>query len=196
VTNPNTMASRRGEISDLLTDHLLAILVGGFALVSLALLGGCSGDSEVLGQSYQPLVVAEDERIDWNALLEPAERPVIADEVSGAASRLEEQAPASSEGGAQDLGSRVDLRPLALPTLRRGVSSGFDMEDGRRGWVASLPASTVLLTPAYGEGRVYVGGGFSSTTMYALDAQTGQVEWSLSTPRRAGHGGVVGSATH
>ena len=39
-----------------------------------------------------------------------------------------------------------------------------------------------LLTPSYGGGRVYVGGGFGSHQLYALDAASGRIDWMAAAP--------------
>ncbi|MBI2894075.1 MAG: PQQ-binding-like beta-propeller repeat protein [Deltaproteobacteria bacterium] len=80
-------------------------------------------------------------------------------------------------GPDEELGTRVEVRELPVPEIRRGTAAPFAFEDGRRGWVAELPSPNLLVTPAYADGKVFVGGGFSSTEMYALDAATGALRW-------------------
>src|SRR6185436_10439032 len=40
-------------------------------------------------------------------------------------------------------------------------------------WKVSLPGSHPLATPAYAEGKLYLGGGFGSCEFYCLDAASG-----------------------
>ncbi len=53
----------------------------------------------------------------------------------------------------------------------------FTFGEGRQGWVARLPHGELLPAAAYGEGRVYVSGGFDTVAFYAFDATTGALEW-------------------
>jgi Ca-activated chloride channel family protein len=72
---------------------------------------------------------------------------------------------------------RVPL-PLRLPTPPRGAAAPFLFGDEREGWVARVPESYRLPSVAYGDGRVFVSGGFESTSMYALDAADGHMLWA------------------
>jgi len=79
----------------------------------------------------------------------------------------------------------TDRAPIAIraPTPPRGGATTFAFADAnggeqRLGWVARIPEATQLPSVAYGAGRVYVSGGFESVSMYALDAQEGNVLWS------------------
>ncbi len=63
------------------------------------------------------------------------------------------------------------MRPQAF----RDPATGFC------GWVATLPGQRDLTTPAVGEGRVFLGGGFGSYDFHALDAVTGVHVWSRRT---------------
>lgn len=149
--------------------------------VSLALLWGCFGEAVEEAEEAPAPPSGEEVAVDWEALLEPAPRPEAAsEEVAGAAELLEPQA--ESGRPAEDLGTRVEVRALPIPAIRQGATAAFELDDGGRGWVASVPGRQVLLTPAYGDGRVFVGGGFASTTMYALDAETGAVSWTMQAP--------------
>jgi Ca-activated chloride channel family protein len=80
------------------------------------------------------------------------------------------------------LGARVTPRRLPLPRVGLGRSARFQFDGERRGWVLQLADGALLATPAYARGKVFVGAGFSSTTVYALDAKTGALEWTGVTP--------------
>lgn len=88
---------------------------------------------------------------------------------------------ASDEAGA-DLGSRLQLRSLPVPRPARGASSRFNFDDGRRGWITALPSAQLLTSPAYGQGKIFLGGGFASTRFFAFDAFTGELSWALRAP--------------
>jgi len=79
------------------------------------------------------------------------------------------------------LGQRIHSRPLPIPTLTVGTPRTFQFDGRRRGWALSL-SSQLLTTATYGRGHVFVGAGFSSRTVYALDARTGHVDWEGATP--------------
>jgi Ca-activated chloride channel family protein len=82
-----------------------------------------------------------------------------------------------------DLGSRMAPRALSIPSTPGGRTSRFTFDGFRRGWMARLPhGSQRLLTPIYGDGKVYVGGGFSSHSLFAYDARTGERMWTASAP--------------
>lgn len=52
---------------------------------------------------------------------------------------------------------------------------------GFKGWRAHIPSRRGIPTPAVSEGRVFVGGGFGSHDIYALDAAEGRLLWHLRT---------------
>ncbi len=72
---------------------------------------------------------------------------------------------------------RAALR-LRLPAPPRGGAAPFVFADEREGWIARIPESYRLPSVAYGDGRVFVSGGFESTSMYALDAHDGHMLWA------------------
>ncbi len=76
------------------------------------------------------------------------------------------------------LGADRQVTPIALPSPPRGGAAGFTFGDDRRGWVARIPEQNQLPSVAYGDGRVYVSGGFESVSFYSLDATDGHVLWS------------------
>ncbi len=81
------------------------------------------------------------------------------------------------------LASRMAPRHLNIPRTSRGQSERFVFDGFHRGWFARPPSgSQALLTPIYGDGKIYVGGGFSSHQLFAYDARTGEREWTASAP--------------
>ncbi|MFK7986990.1 MAG: PQQ-binding-like beta-propeller repeat protein [Sandaracinaceae bacterium] len=81
------------------------------------------------------------------------------------------------------LTSRMRPRALSIPATRGGETKRFTFDGFHRGWFARLPAGRQhLLTPVYGDGKVYLGGGFASHSLFAYDARTGDPEWSASAP--------------
>lgn len=105
--------------------------------------------------------------------------PAVA-ELSGAAPRPPEpEVPADTTA----LTSRMKPRELHIPTTPIGQSSRFTFDGFHRGWFARMPNGRQrLLTPVYGEGKVYLGGGFSSHQLFAYDARTGERSWTASAP--------------
>ncbi|MEZ4248072.1 MAG: VIT domain-containing protein [Polyangiales bacterium] len=82
----------------------------------------------------------------------------------------------------ETLGSRFQVRPLEIPRPGRGGTRRFAFEDGKRGWITALPSSEMLTTPTYGDGKVFLGGGFASHRFFAFDAFRGDLAWSLAAP--------------
>ncbi|MDQ3036841.1 MAG: PQQ-binding-like beta-propeller repeat protein, partial [Myxococcota bacterium] len=81
------------------------------------------------------------------------------------------------------LSARFAPRPLPIPRVSGGRSGRFTFDGHRRGWFARLPESRQNpLTPVYAQGRVMVGGGFTSHTFYAFDARTGELDWRAAAP--------------
>lgn len=117
-------------------------------------------------------------------------RPVLQSEAiresPGAAAPVPHAIPAvvhPNEGRADDsLGARITPRQLPIPRVALGRSATFRFNGERRGWVLQLAEAQPLITPAYAAGKVYVGAGFSSTTVFALDALTGALRWQADTP--------------
>lgn len=106
--------------------------------------------------------------------------PARAADVSGAA--LAPPTPDVPEDTVA-LASRMAPRALDIPPTRTGRTNRFVFDGFHRGWFARLPhGQQRLLTPLYGEGKVYLGGGFSSNTVFAYDARSGEREWTASAP--------------
>lgn len=78
-----------------------------------------------------------------------------------------------------DLGKAVEVSlPGAGPDLQ---PASFKTADGREGWVVRIPGGKPLATPAYSNGRLFVGGGYGSHEFYAFDAKTGRLVWKTPT---------------
>ena len=79
------------------------------------------------------------------------------------------------------LGER--LLPVKLPATkgRAATEFRFGRENQHKAWLVTLPEQEQLVTVAYGGGKIFVGGGFSASTMYAFEAQTGKQLWSSQT---------------
>jgi Ca-activated chloride channel family protein len=87
-----------------------------------------------------------------------------------------------AESEDHDLGQRFAARPLPLPAVHVGQTQGFQFDGFRRGWVAQFDRAALLQTPAFANAKVFVGAGFHSTTVYALDAENGTLRWVGETP--------------
>ena len=75
------------------------------------------------------------------------------------------------------------ITPVKLPStdkMKDGQAAAFRFgrENEHTGWVAQLPEHAQLVTVAYSGGKIFVGGGFGSSSMYALNAATGAKEWT------------------
>jgi outer membrane protein assembly factor BamB len=68
-------------------------------------------------------------------------------------------------------------KQLQVPPATAWISP----DGSRKGWQVSLPGGRPLATPAVGDGRVFLGGGFGSYEFYALDADTGAQVWQYQT---------------
>jgi Ca-activated chloride channel family protein len=80
---------------------------------------------------------------------------------------------------------RIDLSravKVTLPTPAGDLRpAAFRTADGREGWVVRIPGNRPLATPAYSNGRLFVGGGYGSHEFYAFDAKTGRMVWKTNT---------------
>ncbi len=80
------------------------------------------------------------------------------------------------------LSTRMRPRELPIPVTRTGMTERFTFDGDRRGWFARVPGTQALLTPAYADGKVFLGGGFGSSQFYAYNARSGQALWAASAP--------------
>jgi Ca-activated chloride channel homolog len=71
------------------------------------------------------------------------------------------------------------LLQVKLPAAKSGEATEFRFgrENERKAWIATLPERGQLVSVAYANGKIFVGGGFDSSAMYALDANTGKRQW-------------------
>jgi outer membrane protein assembly factor BamB len=80
---------------------------------------------------------------------------------------------------------RIDLSKavkVSLPKPGQDLQpANFKTGDGREGWVVRIPGGRPLATPAYSNGRLFVGGGYGSHEFYAFDAKTGRMVWKTNT---------------
>jgi outer membrane protein assembly factor BamB len=81
--------------------------------------------------------------------------------------------------------ARLDLK--TVPVCQVPESSEplrperFETPDGKPGWVVRLPENRPLATPAFGQGKLFLGGGYGSYSFYSLDLLTGKVDWQIRT---------------
>lgn len=158
-----------------------ARLLGALGLCAL---GSCDPGRAAVAQSspHAPVLQAE----------APREAPGVAVAVPHAMPALGHPNDARDDDA---LGARVTPRQLPLPRVGLGRSATFRFHGQRRGWVLQLADGQQLITPAYADGKVYVGAGFTSTTVYALDAVTGALRWQADTPDGGPSGAIVDDKT-
>lgn len=54
-------------------------------------------------------------------------------------------------------------------------------KNGLPGWKIQIPGNRPLATPAYADGKLYVGGGYGSYEFYCIDAASGRIDWVFKT---------------
>ncbi|MCB9597223.1 MAG: PQQ-binding-like beta-propeller repeat protein [Sandaracinaceae bacterium] len=142
----------------------------------LLFVASCGGGSNA-PQSEAPRQSHEEARSTTGDEIVPA--PAVADLTGAAEAPPEPEIPADTVA----LASRMAPRRLDIPRTRRGHTERFVFDGFHRGWFARTPAGPQsLLTPIYGDGKVYVGGGFSSSQVFAYASRTGEREWTASAP--------------
>jgi len=105
--------------------------------------------------------------------------PEVADLAGAAEAPPEPEIPEDTT----DLASRMRPRQLSIPEVAHASTERFTFDGFHRGWFARTPGGRqALLTPIYGDGKVFVGGGFGSHQVFAYDARTGEREWVASAP--------------
>src|SRR6185503_7255397 len=91
--------------------------------------------------------------------------------------------PASQNKPAKQV--QIDLDKavrVALPDAQANLKPvSFKTSDGKTGWVVRIPGDRPISTPAYANGRLFVGGGYGSHEFYAFDARTGAKVWEMKT---------------
>lgn len=71
---------------------------------------------------------------------------------------------------------------VKLPAITADlVPARFRTADGREGWILRIPGGRPIATPAFWNGRLFVGGGYGSHEFYAVDAATGVTAWKIKT---------------
>lgn len=140
------------------------------ALLSLLLVAGCGSRSEAPAPAAEPVAAAED--------VGPSPQPGA--DLDGPIPLPTRTARRAGPGNATplELGTDRIAEPVAVPQPPRGGAVTFAFADGKRGWVARTPEGLQLPAAAYGDGRVYISGGFDSVSFYALNAETGSFEWA------------------
>jgi Ca-activated chloride channel family protein len=139
---------------------------------------GCAGEGE-RATPDQPAARAADPAAHTPAGV-PAQGPAPGIDLTGPIA-APAPAPRRASGAAAQplaLGSDRGFVHVDVPEPPRGGAVPFSFGDGRRGWVAHVPDAQQLPAAAYGDGKVYVSGGFGSVTFYALDAETGRFDWA------------------
>src|SRR5579859_82430 len=82
--------------------------------------------------------------------------------------------PAGLGGAAQNQQNNANPAPA-------GKAEAFTSREGKKGWRVVIPGGKPLATPAYADGKIFLGGGFGSHEFYALDAKTGKQQWVYRT---------------
>jgi Ca-activated chloride channel family protein len=98
----------------------------------------------------------------------------------------------TSEASEDHLTARRALRPVRVPRVGRGANARFEFDHGKRGWVTAMPSEELLVSPAFANGKIFVGGGFASHQFYALDAYDGELRWAVAAP----DGGPTAAIVH
>jgi outer membrane protein assembly factor BamB len=92
---------------------------------------------------------------------------------------------AGLEGKAAARELKIDLNQateVEVPAVHKDLEvAWFKLPDQHEGWVVSLPGKRPIATPAYADGRIFVGGGYGSHEFYAFEAKTGKKIWEMHT---------------
>src|SRR5262249_40037465 len=83
------------------------------------------------------------------------------------------EAPTESKTTARKLELNLDTAAsVELPSGNKDlVPAAYNLPDQRQGWVVRLPDNRPIATPAYADGRIFIGGGYGSHEFYAFDAK-------------------------
>lgn len=94
-------------------------------------------------------------------------------------------APQAPPGAPEPRKIEIDLDKavaIDLPAPKEDLAAAaFRTPDGKDGWLVRIPGGRPIATPAYAEGRIFVGGGYGSHEFYAFDAATGRLAWQMKT---------------
>lgn len=134
--------------------------------VALVMLVAC-GSNEVAPPAPAPAPVAVDKRL--------VPQPGI--DLEGPVS-VERPAATRHPLPNVDLVADRAVAKVDVPMPPLGGAVPFELPDSHAAWVARIPDGVQLPAAAYGDGRIYVSGGFEATTFYALDATTGAIQWA------------------
>jgi outer membrane protein assembly factor BamB len=74
----------------------------------------------------------------------------------------------------------ADAVAVSIPAAGSDAPVNFKTSDGKGGWAVKV-SNEALTTPAYGAGKVFIGGGMSSSIFCAFKADTGQKDWQIQT---------------
>ncbi|HEY9715388.1 MAG TPA: PQQ-binding-like beta-propeller repeat protein [Chroococcales cyanobacterium] len=71
---------------------------------------------------------------------------------------------------------------IQIPKPAKNLTpSPFQPSKTLKGWVVEIPGNHPICTPAYYEGKLYVGGGYGSNDFFCFDAETGKLVWQYHT---------------
>ncbi|MEM1414284.1 MAG: VIT domain-containing protein [Myxococcota bacterium] len=152
---------------------LLRFTLAALAALGVALIEACARQP---GEATTAAPPVASERSTFEAVGGEAPAPPSAEALLGDALRGVDTEP--GEG----LGTRMQVRPLRIPRPGRGATRRFAFDGDKRGWITALPSAQMLTTPAYADGKVFLGGGFASHRFFAFDAFGGDLAWSLAAP--------------
>ena len=132
------------------------------ALVIVAVVAGCAGGSGPHPRGVEEAQIPPSQQTRSRvASMTIGAAPSAAQNggsVQGAAAAAPER---SVPADIVPLSSRMTPRALPIPVTRTGMTEHFTFDGDRRGWFARIPGSNqALLTPAYANGKVFLGGGF------------------------------------
>jgi Ca-activated chloride channel family protein len=156
---------------------LLAITQASILVVTASCFGERDRHVPAAGQHATPAGAARPAVPGAEPALRPAPGADLAGPIAAPVSDGRRALPAAP-AQPLDLGSDRAFVPVDVPEPPRGGAVPFAFGDGRRGWVARVPDAQQLPAAAYGDGKVYISGGFGSVTFYALEAETGRFAWA------------------
>jgi outer membrane protein assembly factor BamB len=111
--------------------------------------------------------------------------PLVDEETKQKEQKQQKQQRARPEPQQPEPTARLDLKTASACRVPAPVEplqpERFETPDGKPGWVVKLPEHRPLATPAFGHGRLFLGGGYGSYSFYALDLLTGTVDWQIRT---------------
>jgi Ca-activated chloride channel family protein len=112
------------------------------------------------------------------ALVDTILKPVPGAKLSGPVAKPVKQKSKPQSPPPLEFGADRPVVKIDAPKPPKGGAVSFTFGDQKRGWIASIPEGIQVPAVAYGDGRVYVSGGFESYSFYALDAEDGHIDWA------------------